>query len=180
MRIEDYGPAFSDYFEEQNTAVAAGTVTGQIVRLVALSVNDGWFDALIQEPAYANYLNDNSYRQIIDNDTRDQYLDIFDQFCAPALRTCRSTGSDGDCKYSNNVCYLKIEGPLSRAADFDVYDIRAPSADPNPPQTYSTYLASALVRQAIGAQSDYQECANGSSRAFASTGDGKQSRRHIS
>lgn len=173
MKIKDYGPAFSDYFEEQNAAITAGTVTGQNIKLVALGINDGWFDALVQEPAYAKYLNDNPYRQIIDSDTRDEYLDDFSQRCDPALRTCRSTGSDVDCINSDNVCYSRIEGPLSRAANFDVYDIRAPRADPNPPKTYSTYLASASVKKAIGAQSDYQECANDPYKAFASTGDSK-------
>ena len=173
IKIKDYGPAFSDYFEEQNAAITAGTVTGQNVQLVALGINDGWFDALVQEPAYAEYLNDNPYRQIIDNDTRDEYLNDFSQRCDPALRTCRSTGSDVDCMNSDNVCYSRIEGPLSRAANFDVYDIRAPRADPNPPKTYSTYLASASVKKAIGAQSDYQECANDPYKAFASTGDSK-------
>lgn len=174
-RIKDYGPAFSDYFEQQNAAITAGSVAGQNVKLVALGVNDGWFDALIQEPAYAEYLNDNPYRQIINDNTRDQYLNNFNKQCAPALRTCRSTGSDKDCINSDNVCYSRIEGPLSNAGDFDVYDIRAPSADPNPPKTYATYLASESVKKAIGAQSNYQECADDPFKAFASTGDSKRS-----
>lgn len=173
MKIKDYGPAFSDYFEEQNAAITAGTVTGQNIQLVALGINDGWFDALVQEPAYAEYLNDNPYRQIIDSNTRDEYLYDFSQRCDPALRICRSTGSDVDCMNSDNVCNSLIEGPLSRAANFDIYDIRAPLADPNPPKTYSTYLASASVQKAIGAQSNYQECAEDPYNAFASTGDSK-------
>ena len=136
-------------------------------------MNDGWFDALIQEPAYAQYLNDNPYRQIISGNTRDRYLDDFNKQCAPALKTCRSTGSNSDCRNSDDVCFRSIEGPLSRAADYDVYDIRAPKKDPNPPKTYSTYLASASVKKAIGAQSNYQECADDPYQAFASTGDSK-------
>ena len=171
----DYGPAFSDYFEEQNAAITTGSVTGQNVKLVALGVNDGWFDALIQEPAYAQYLSDNPYRNLISSSTRDRYINTFNQQCAPAIKTCRQTGSDDDCADSNDICYSTVEGPLARVADFDVYDVRAPSKDPRPPKTYSTYLASAAVKKAIGAKSNYQECADGPFEAFASTGDSKLS-----
>ena len=82
---------------------------------------------------------------------------------------------------ADNTCYNDIEGPLSAtpanggvaAYDFDVYDIRAPSNDPNPPETYATYLTQASVTKAIGAQSTYQECANAPYNKFSSTGDGK-------
>jgi carboxypeptidase C (cathepsin A) len=60
---------------------------------------------------------------------------------------------------------------LSSVADFDVYDIRAPSNDPNPPKTYSTYISQASVKKAIGAKSTYQECSNAAGRGFSNTGD---------
>ena len=73
---------------------------------------------------------------------------------------------------ADNVCYGGIEGPLTTVADFDVYDVRAPSADPNPPQTYVSYLQDPAVVKAIGAQSKYQECPNAPYNKFAATGDG--------
>jgi carboxypeptidase C (cathepsin A) len=44
-----YGPEFADYFEQQNAAITAGTVKGQNMKLVALGINNGWFDATLQE-----------------------------------------------------------------------------------------------------------------------------------
>lgn len=72
---------------------------------------------------------------------------------------------------ADNVCYQGIEGALTEEADFDVYDIRAASNDPNPPKTYNQYLANPSVVAAIGAQSTYQECANAVGNKFRRTGD---------
>jgi len=66
------------------------------------------------------------------------------------------------------------------AYDFDVYDVRAPSNDPNPPETYKNYLTSAAVVKAIGAKSAYQECANAPYNKFTTTGDGKLASRNFS
>lgn len=52
---------------------------------------------------------------------------------------------------AENTCYNDVEGPLSSVADFDIYDIRVLSSDPNLPETYVTYLQSAAVVKAIGA-----------------------------
>lgn len=66
-----------------------------------------------------------------------------------------------------------MENTIIQAADFDVYDVRAPSNDPNPPETYSNYLADKSVVKAIGAKTSYQECPNGPYNKFSSTGDSK-------
>lgn len=39
-----YGPEFAYYFEQQNSAIDAGTITGEKVHLVALGINNGWID----------------------------------------------------------------------------------------------------------------------------------------
>ncbi|KAK8140802.1 hypothetical protein G3M48_001833, partial [Beauveria asiatica] len=39
-----YGPEFADYFEQQNAAIDAGTLTGDKINLVALGINNGWLD----------------------------------------------------------------------------------------------------------------------------------------
>ena len=43
-----YGPEFAYYFEQQNNAIASGTVKGEKINLVALGVNNGWYDPIIQ------------------------------------------------------------------------------------------------------------------------------------
>ena len=37
-----YGPEFAEYFETQNAAIAAGTITGNNIDLVALGINNGF------------------------------------------------------------------------------------------------------------------------------------------
>lgn len=169
--MKDYGPAFADYFDEQNAAISAGSVSGENVRLVALGVNDGLFDSLIQERSYIEYSYKNDYRQIIDASAREYYLNVLNNRCIPALKTCRSSGTDSDCLNADRVCYDGIEGALTDEADFDVYDVRAGSRDPNPPRTYNQYLANPSVIAAIGAQSKYQECADPAGDKFRRTGD---------
>jgi len=49
------GPEFAQYFEQQNTAVATGTVQGEELHLVALGINNGWFDPTLQYKAYIDF-----------------------------------------------------------------------------------------------------------------------------
>ena len=178
-----YGPEFADYFEEQNAKITSGTVTGQSIKLVALGVNNGWFDATIQQKAYIDFSYSNSYKPLISASQRDSYLNAYNSQCTPALARCKSSGSNTDCRNSVDTCYNTIEGPLSSstsnggvaAYDFNVYDIRVPSNDPNPPETYVNYLRQSSVAKAIGAQSTYQECPNAPYQKFASTGDNSRS-----
>ena len=171
-----YGPEFASYFESQNAAIAAGTVSGHKIPLVALGINNGWFDPILQYKAYIDYSFGNPYRPIINSTQRTAYTNRYTANCLPALKQCSSiTGADPACMNADNVCYGQIEGPLTTAADFDVYDIRAPSNDPNPPSTYVSYLQDPAVAKAIGAQSKYQECPNAPYNKFAATGDGMSS-----
>lgn len=168
-----YGPEFADYFEQQNAAITSGSVSGQNIKLVALGINNGWFDATLQQKAYVDFSYNNTYKPLISASQHTSYLNTYNSKCAPALAQCKSSGSNSACSNSDNVCYQNIEGPLSEVADFDVYDIRAPSNDPNPPETYATYLQNSAVVKAIGAKSKYVECAN--EPGFSNTGDNSRS-----
>ncbi|KAI9755376.1 MAG: hypothetical protein M4579_004305 [Chaenotheca gracillima] len=171
-----YGPEFADYFEQQNTAVASGKVKGENINLVALAINNGWFDPVLQYKAYVDYSYSNSYKPLISASQHTSYLNTYTTKCLPALNKCTTTtGSNSACETADNTCYNDIEGPLSQVANFDVYDIRAPSNDPNPPETYVKYLQSASVVKAIGAQSTYQECPDAPYEKFSSTGDDARS-----
>ena len=171
-----YGPEFAYYFEQQNNAITSGTVTGQKIDLVALGINNGWFDPILQYKAYIDYSYNNTYKPLISASDHDSYINTYNKDCVPALKSCYSSGSNTDCKNAQTTCYNEIEGPLSQVADFDVYDIREPSADPYPPSTYVSYLQSASVMKAIGAQSTYQECPSGPYNKFTATGDGTSPR----
>ena len=165
---------FASYFESQNAAIAKGSVTGQNVSLIALGINNGWYDPIIQQKAYVDFSYNNTYKALITSSQHTSYLNTYTSKCLPLLQECSATtGSNSACENADNTCYDDIEGPLSEMGNFDVYDIRAPSNDPNPPETYVTYLQSSSVVSAIGAKSTYTECPDAPYEKFANTGDGK-------
>ena len=104
-------------------------------------------------------------------------MNSYTKSCVPALQKCTSqtsTSQNSACEQADDTCYNGIEGPISEG-NFDVYDVREPSNDPYPPETYATYLQSSSVQKAIGAQTTYQECPNGPYQKFAATGDDSRS-----
>ena len=150
---------------------------GEKINLVALGINNGWYDPTIQYKAYIDYSYNNTYKQLITQSQHTSYTNTYSSSCLPALKKCTSissTSQNSACESADNTCYNDIEGPISNA-NFDVYDVRAPSNDPNPPETYATYLQSASVVKAIGAQSTYQECPDAPYEKFAATGDDSRS-----
>lgn len=175
-----YGPEFASYFESQNAAIKAGSVKGDNINLVALGINNGWYDAAIQEQAYVDFSYNNTYKPIITAAQHTSYTNSNNQNCLPLLAKCTATtGSNSACAQSDSTCYQDIEGPLSATPanggvalyDFDVYDIRQPSNDPYPPETYVDYLHQPSVTSAIGAKATYTECPNSVYNKFSNTGD---------
>jgi hypothetical protein len=63
--------------------------------------------------------------------------------------------------------------PIQDSANFSIYDLREPSTNPFPPQTYVAYLQDATVRSKIGAQTDYQACPDAPFNQIVNTGDSK-------
>ena len=170
-----YGPEFAHYIQDQNAAITAGTVQGENINLVALGVNNGWIDAALQEQAYIDFALNNTYRSLITPQQASRYQNSLDNSCLPALRQCAASGSNQDCTNADNACYRGVEGPISSAADFDVYDVRLRSDAVDPPETYADYLARDDVKSKIGAQSTYTECGDDSYSKFSSTGDNPRS-----
>ncbi|KAL9013022.1 MAG: hypothetical protein Q9173_002247 [Seirophora scorigena] len=167
-----YGPEFAEYFEQQNAAIALGTVIGHDINLVALGVNNGWFDSQLQEKAYIDFSYDNPYKILIDSSQHTSYLEAYTIKCLPALQACASSGSNSVCRDADDVCNRNIQAPLSMITNFDAYDVRELSSNPNPPtELHAEYLQSSAVLQAIGAKSTYQVCVHAPFQAFDTTGD---------
>jgi len=173
-----YGPEFASYFESQNSAIAAGSVKGQNIKLVALGINDGWIDPGIGYKAYVDFSYNNTYKPIINASEHTSFTNKYNSKCTPALAKCAASGSNTDCVNAENVCYdiqFLLQAPKAnggvRAYDFDVYDIREPSNDPYPPETYSNFLLQPSVTRAIGAKATYTECASAPYQSFDYTGD---------
>ncbi|KAI9675571.1 MAG: hypothetical protein M1822_008924 [Bathelium mastoideum] len=170
-----YGPEFAYYFEDQNNGIANGTVTGEKVDLIALGINNGWYDPKLQYEAYITYSYNNSYKALISKSQYNSYMSSYTSDCLPALNSCASSGSNSACSNAENTCYGDIEGPISESGNFDVYDVREPSNDPYPPETYTSYLANPSVTSAIGAKATYTECPDAPYNKFSSTGDDSRS-----
>ncbi|OIW31437.1 carboxypeptidase-like protein S1 [Coniochaeta ligniaria NRRL 30616] len=171
-----YGPEFASYFQSQNAKIASGSVSGQTIDLVALGINNGWIDPVSQYKAYPDFAYNNTYKKLITASQYSSYISAYNSKCVPAMAKCTGlTGSNSACTSADNTCYSAVEGPIENANDFDVYDVRAPSNDPNPPETYVTYLQSSSVVKAIGAKSTYAECPNVPYQKISSTGDGPRS-----
>lgn len=167
-----YGPEFASYIQSQNAAIASGTLAGEVINLKAMGINNGWIDATIQNKAYIDFSYNNTYRPLITKTQYDNYLDAYNTRCLPALKGCNDTVSeDAACSNAATECFNSIEGPLSNYGNFDVYDIRAPSNDPNPPSTFVTYLNSPAVTSAIGAKSSFMVCSNDAYDKFSNSGD---------
>ncbi|PKY07660.1 putative carboxypeptidase S1 [Aspergillus campestris IBT 28561] len=170
-----YGPGFANYIQQQNKEVAAGSVEGEKIDLIALGVNNGLMDSKIQEKSYIDFAFNNTYRQLIDKADRDSYYETLESECLPALEKCLKDEDDDLCATSSQTCSMGIENPIGNSGDFNVYDVRAPANDPNPPTTYQDYLADPEIMKKIGAKSEYQDCASGANMRFSSTGDHSKS-----
>lgn len=168
-----YGPEFASYIQEQNAAIEAGTVTGEKLLLKAVGINNGWFDSTIQERAAIEFAVGNSYRPLINESTAAQLYDVFEARCKPALDQCVATGGDAECVDADSICITEIDNPIAAVTDFDTYDVRQPSNDPFPPETYVEYLRRPEIMQKIGAKVRFESCPNGPAEGFGRTGDGK-------
>lgn len=126
---------------------------------------------MIQYKAYIDYSANNSYNQILSPSDYSTYMDTYNSKCAPAISDCYNSGTDDSCSSAQNTCYQDIEYAIISSGDFDVYDLRQPYKDPYPPKVYQEYLGNTTVQNAIGAQSQYQECANDANSKFQETGD---------
>ncbi|KAJ5094611.1 Carboxypeptidase S1 [Penicillium angulare] len=171
-----YGPGFVDYVLKQNLAVRQGNISGEEINLVALGVNNGYTNAPDVYKSYIDYALVNPYRPLITPDQAAEYYADSYATCLSALKECPSpTGGDAACIAASVICAELIESPIASTGNFDVYDVRALSNDPNPPKTYSNYILRPDIVKSIGARSLYQECPTTSSALFSATGDDSRS-----
>lgn len=161
-----YGAEFAQYIQHQNNIKA-----GEHIDLIALGINNGWHDSIIQEPAYVDYAYNNSYKPFISEAQHTRYHQYFEDYCLPDLLLCNQTGSDFDCTTADRACNAVVENPLYNYIDFNLYDIRKPTNDFEPPENYLKYLHDPDVQKAIGAKTQFVECSDEISRRFISTGD---------
>ncbi|KAH7067232.1 putative carboxypeptidase S1 [Paraphoma chrysanthemicola] len=165
-----FGAAFTKYIQEQNRVKA-----GEDINIVALGINNGWHDSIIQTPAYIDFAYNNSYRPFITPAQHNKYMQWYEDYCLPDLLLCNTTGSNFDCATADRACTAVVESPLYNMIDFDLYDIRKPSDNNEPPNNFLAYLKNKNVLRAIGAKRVFEECSAEVSRRFVETGDNSRS-----
>ncbi|KAI8957971.1 putative carboxypeptidase S1 [Daldinia sp. FL1419] len=168
-----YGPEFARYILDQNAAIFRGDIDAKTIRLVALGVSNGWFDATIQEKANIEYVYNNSYRQLINESFYGELLTRYDTKCKAALDRCTSVGTTEACyaawqSYMNEIEY-PIIGVLNQDyPGFYLGDIRDPSL--RAPTTHVEYLRRLDVQEALGVRVNFSETAGAA--GFIYSGDG--------
>jgi len=186
-----YGPAFSSFFEEQNSRIANKSIneTGDtyIIHLDTLGIINGCIDYLTQELSYADMAYNNTYGiQTINQTDYQAAVDAFNRptdGCRDLILNCTALAADGDpnftgandtvniaCSNAENVCTSEVEGPYLSSGR-DVYDIAALDPSPFPPNYYLGYLANAYVQAALGVPVNYTESSTSVYSAFKGTGD---------
>jgi carboxypeptidase C (cathepsin A) len=80
-----YGAEFAQYIQEKNAAEE-----GEHVNLVALGINNGLHDAMLQEPAYPDYALNNSYRPLINATVHAEYMQVQRETCCQRSRFANS------------------------------------------------------------------------------------------
>ena len=99
-----------EYFQNQNDAIDAGTLSAEKINLVALGINNGWIDATIQYGAYVDFAYNNSYRQLINESEYVSLKEEFETGCLPRLQACPGeTGTDAACQDADDFCYENVE-----------------------------------------------------------------------
>ncbi|KAJ6552198.1 alpha/beta-hydrolase [Mycena vulgaris] len=171
-----YGPSFVTYFDQQNAAIAEGTITGVPIVVSALMVNNGWYDPLIQNLAYLTFAtNAPGYGQLQSDAVLQKMNTSFFQAngCQVQEQACydagNSSASNAICIKADNFCVRNLFIPAVGNRDSD--DLRQNSSASFPPEFYLNYLALPDVKARIGAESTYGECPDPPFELFTRTGD---------
>jgi carboxypeptidase C (cathepsin A) len=186
-----YGPAFSAFFEEQNTKIANGTWkdVGEtyIIDFDTLGIINGCVDVQTQELSYPHMAYNNTYGIKAINETI--YNQSVEAYTMPGgvrdlIIQCQEAAAAGDpentgnnatvnqiCSDTNFASY-DVEGPYIELSGRNFYDIAAIDPDPFPPNYYIGYLNRPHVQAALGVPVNYSNpVGNGPYSAFQVTGD---------
>ncbi|KLO19457.1 serine carboxypeptidase [Schizopora paradoxa] len=165
-----YGPAFASFFLSQNAAIEAGTIKGTILNLKTLGIGNGLTDPLSQYPEYMTDASSNPYRPTVSNSIIQKANNSFFESggCKSQIQSCYETGSTSTCSKAQSFCNDNILSPL--IGNDDVYDVRAGSNDPYPPDI-TGFLTNKTLMSLIGAEQTWQETSDQVYDNFAKTGD---------
>ncbi|TVY57102.1 Carboxypeptidase S1-like protein A [Lachnellula cervina] len=175
-----YGPAFFNYFYEQNQLIENGTNKGIALNFNTLGVINGIIDEAIQVPYYPEFAVNNTYGIKAYNDTVYDFAKFALNMvngCLSQIDFCRATNISSAtdyaiCTEAENICRDTVEGVYYNIGERGTYDIRHPYDDPTPESYFVDYLNLPSVANALGVNLNYTEDANNDVYyAFQQTGD---------
>ena len=163
-----YGPAFFNYFYEQNEAITNGTAKGKSFTFNSLGIINGIIDEMIQAPYYPVMAMNNTYGIKTVNDTVYNYMNFalnMNNGCLFQVAECAYTNrtSLADlaiCTEAEDMCRDNVESPYYYYSGRGVYDIRHVYLDPTPPTYFEDYLNQATIQNALGVDTNYSLDAN--------------------
>lgn len=173
-----YGPVFADYIQEKNAENAAGVTQ---IDLRSLAVGNGWFDPIIQFPAYYNFTvspgNTWGFKPFTESSEAQMWNALYGEGnCLDQLLDCNARGEDGVCSAADNLCYQEVEYIYDTVTGRDEYDLRYLMPNPFPYTSWVSYLNRPDIQQAIGAFTNFSYSvtnlgAGTVATAFGTTGD---------
>jgi carboxypeptidase C (cathepsin A) len=175
-----YGPAFYNYFYEQNEGIKNGSVKGVELQMDTLGIINGIIDEQIQAPYYPEFAVNNTYGIKAVNDTIYTFMKqayYMPEGCHDQIEYCKQSDRDTEdgqltCSSATNLCRSLVEEPYYAFGGRGVYDIRHPYDDPTPPDYFQDFLNLASTQEALGVNINYTTTnARNVSAGFASTGD---------
>lgn len=134
-----YGPAFSEYIETQNEMLPYGA---KEIHLEGVLIGNGWYDELIQYPAYYNFTVSNTYDvRMNESQAELMYNAAYGAGnCYDQIAECYADQRGDLCSEANNWCYYEVEDLYDIYLGRDEYDVRELTPDPFPPEFYVDYL----------------------------------------
>jgi carboxypeptidase D len=174
-----WGPAFLDYFYEQNERIANGTVDGHALEFGTLGLVNPFVDAQIQDPWGPEFAINNNYGIVALDEATYNYTQLGingPMGCATQIEVCKlaaqsveggyvdgfitaaaaaDAGVNAQCGKAQNMCRDNVELPYVYLGQRGTYDIRRPALDPTPPPYLKPYLNQAEIQEAIGVSLNY-------------------------
>lgn len=194
-----YGPAFFNYFYNQNEAIANGTAQGKHLDFDSLTIINGIIDEYIQavssflrtvsvndqyadldQPSYPEFAVNNTYGIKALNDTQYEYAKFaltMPNGCLDQVSSCAAVDPTTNvgkaiCAQAGDMCRDNVEGIYENQQVYGVYDIRHPYNDPTPPDYLLDFLNLESTQAALGVDTNYSSYSNTEIYyAFQQTGD---------
>ncbi|KAL5085367.1 hypothetical protein Trisim1_010592 [Trichoderma cf. simile WF8] len=173
-----FGPRISEYIQSQNADIASGKIQGQMINLVALGINNGYYDYEIAETNFPKFSTNNSYYPLISNSNALEYISEIESQCLPGVSKC-SPFEDGhfdDCVAAFSPCSA-VDNKFGQffLTNYSTHDIRQPAPGNFPPATYITYLQDPAIMKKIGVNVTYSECSSDVANNIDNLDDGLRS-----